>query len=113
MIEKGEWNETSAAWKKTWSAICGVWASKWNDRAWLSRNARGIRDNDLKMAALLQKVHILVAFEEQLELCGKSTSNCKLISNCKTLNGEREVYVKDGPISNFEAKALQHKGANI
>ncbi len=33
-----------------------VWASKWNDRAWLSRKARGVADADLFMACLLQQV---------------------------------------------------------
>lgn len=56
LIRRGEWGEASEAWQKAWSAICGVWASKWNDRAWLSRAARGIKDKDLKMAALLQPV---------------------------------------------------------
>jgi Pyruvate phosphate dikinase, AMP/ATP-binding domain len=33
-----------------------VWASKWNDRAWLSRRARGVPDDALYMAALIQQV---------------------------------------------------------
>lgn len=33
-----------------------VWASKWNDRAWLSRRARGVPDSALFMAALIQQV---------------------------------------------------------
>lgn len=39
-----------------------VWASKWNDRAWLSRKARGVADTDLFMACLLQQVrqHLLL-----------------------------------------------------
>ena len=56
LIQRSEWSADSAEWQKAWKAICGVWASKWNDRAWLSRAARGIKDSDLKMAALLQKV---------------------------------------------------------
>lgn len=32
-----------------------VWASKWSDRAWLSRRARGVKDEDLFMAVLLQQ----------------------------------------------------------
>ena len=34
-----------------------VWASKWGDRAWLSRKARSVADSDLYMACLLQQVH--------------------------------------------------------
>lgn len=33
-----------------------VWASKWNDRAWLSRRARGVAEGDLFMSCLLQQV---------------------------------------------------------
>ena len=33
-----------------------VWASKWNDRAWLSRRARGVPEDKLFMACLLQQV---------------------------------------------------------
>lgn len=58
-MQKGEWTRDSAAWQQAWKAVCGVWASKWNDRAWLSRKARGIKDGDLKMAVLLQQVMTL------------------------------------------------------
>eukprot|EP00899_Mesostigma_viride_P013200 jgi/Mesvir1/21881/Mv01950-RA.1 len=43
-------------WAALWDAITGVWASKWTERAWLSRRARGMTDNDLRMAVLLQRV---------------------------------------------------------
>ena len=33
-----------------------VWASKWTERAWLSRRARGVNDDELYMAVLLQQV---------------------------------------------------------
>lgn len=33
-----------------------VWASKWTDRAWLSRRAQGIPDAELCMAVLLQPI---------------------------------------------------------
>lgn len=40
-----------------WRGAAGpqVWASKWNDRAWLSRRARGVPDSALFMAALIQQ----------------------------------------------------------
>lgn len=38
------------------SPAAQVWASKWNDRAWLSRRARGVPDSALFMAALIQQV---------------------------------------------------------
>jgi alpha-glucan,water dikinase len=43
-------------WPQTWHAICRVWASKWNDRAYLSRRARGIPHDSLQMAVLIQEV---------------------------------------------------------
>jgi alpha-glucan,water dikinase len=43
-------------WDKTWRGICRVWASKWNDRAYLSRRARGVAHEDLLMAVLIQQV---------------------------------------------------------
>ncbi|PRW45423.1 Carbohydrate-Binding Module Family 45 [Chlorella sorokiniana] len=51
-----DWAEGSAGWAAAWKAICQVWASKWNDRAWLSRRAQGVPDADLYMAVLLQQV---------------------------------------------------------
>jgi alpha-glucan,water dikinase len=43
-------------WEQTWHAIRRVWASKWNDRAYLSRRARGIAHESLLMAVLIQEV---------------------------------------------------------
>ncbi len=39
-----------------WMCIKRVWASKWNERAHLSRKARGIPDEDIFMAVLIQQV---------------------------------------------------------
>lgn len=39
-----------------WMCIKRVWASKWNERAYLSRKARGIPHDDLLMAVLVQQV---------------------------------------------------------
>eukprot|EP00200_Dunaliella_tertiolecta_P010550 CAMPEP_0202370036 /NCGR_PEP_ID=MMETSP1127-20130417/1744_1 /ASSEMBLY_ACC=CAM_ASM_000462 /TAXON_ID=3047 /ORGANISM="Dunaliella tertiolecta, Strain CCMP1320" /LENGTH=1145 /DNA_ID=CAMNT_0048965873 /DNA_START=13 /DNA_END=3450 /DNA_ORIENTATION=- len=52
----GMWAAGSPGWKHAWSAICKVWASKWNDRAWLSRRALKLPDDDLVMGVLLQQV---------------------------------------------------------
>jgi alpha-glucan,water dikinase len=46
----------SVPWEQTWQAIRRVWASKWNDRAYLSRRARGIPHESLLMAVLIQEV---------------------------------------------------------
>ena len=43
-------------WDDAWTCIKRVWASKWNDRAYLSRKARGIPHQDLFMAVLIQEV---------------------------------------------------------
>ena len=43
-------------WEEAWLCIKKVWASKWNERAWLSRKANGIPHEDLFMAVLVQNV---------------------------------------------------------
>jgi alpha-glucan, water dikinase len=43
-------------WQKTWNRIKQVWASKWNDRAYLSRTRMGIPHDSLFMAVLIQQV---------------------------------------------------------
>ncbi|VAX30948.1 Phosphoenolpyruvate synthase [hydrothermal vent metagenome] len=43
-------------WDNAWMCIKRVWASRWNERAYLSRKARGIPDEDLFMAVLIQQV---------------------------------------------------------
>lgn len=53
------WKKTGLAtvpWDQAWRATTRVWASKWNDRAYFSRTARGIAHEDLMMAALIQQV---------------------------------------------------------
>ena len=47
------WSEN---WEDAWTCIRKVWASKWNERAWLSRKANGIPHDDLFMAVLIQSV---------------------------------------------------------
>ncbi len=43
-------------WEPAWHTIQRVWASKWNDRAYLSRRACGMAHDDLLMAVLIQQV---------------------------------------------------------
>ncbi len=43
-------------WEDAWTCIKKVWASKWNERAYLSRLAMGIAHQDLFMAVLIQRV---------------------------------------------------------
>ncbi len=52
----GEGLAWSEAWEDAWMCIKRVWASKWNDRAFFSRKARGIPHEDLFMAVLIQEV---------------------------------------------------------
>nr|MBS0020956.1 hypothetical protein [Gammaproteobacteria bacterium] len=44
------------AWDVAWGAVTRVWASKWTDRAYYSRVAKGIPHDDLMMAVLIQQV---------------------------------------------------------
>ncbi len=43
-------------WQGAWRCIKGVWGSKWNERAFLSRKTRGIPHGDLFMAVLIEAV---------------------------------------------------------
>lgn len=43
-------------WDDAWLCIKKVWASKWNERAYLGRIAHGMAHEDLVMAVLVQKV---------------------------------------------------------
>jgi alpha-glucan,water dikinase len=44
------------SWEHAWLCIKRVWASKWNERAFLNRKANGIAHDDLFMAVLVQQV---------------------------------------------------------
>jgi alpha-glucan, water dikinase len=43
-------------WEKTWNRIKQVWASKWNERAVLSRARMGVPHDSLFMAVLIQEI---------------------------------------------------------
>jgi alpha-glucan,water dikinase len=45
-----------ADWDKAWGCLKQVWASQWNERAFLSRQRMGLRHQDLFMAVLIQQV---------------------------------------------------------
>lgn len=55
LVAAGAW-QADGEWDAMWQAICKVWASKWGDRAWLSRRACGVAEEDLVMACLVQQV---------------------------------------------------------
>jgi alpha-glucan,water dikinase len=46
----------SEKWDDIWLCIKQVWASKWNERAYFSRNAWKIKHEDIFMAVLIQQV---------------------------------------------------------
>lgn len=43
-------------WTSVWRALCRVWASKWNERAYYSRTTLKIAHEDLMLAVLIQQV---------------------------------------------------------
>jgi alpha-glucan,water dikinase len=43
-------------WDRIWTCIKQVWASKWNERAYLSRETKGIPHDNLFIAVLIQQV---------------------------------------------------------
>ena len=47
-------------WDAAWRAITGVWASKWNERAFLACRKAGLKHADLNMAVLCQQVRPFV-----------------------------------------------------
>ena len=52
--EIGSWDP--AAWPKAWAAIKGVWASKYNERSFVSCLKEGVAHSDVTMAVLCQEV---------------------------------------------------------
>eukprot|EP00898_Chlorokybus_atmophyticus_P006193 jgi/Chlat1/6575/Chrsp45S05941 len=43
-------------WEASFTALKGVWASKWNTRAWISVRNVGISHDDLRMSVLVQRI---------------------------------------------------------
>ncbi|KAI8469254.1 MAG: glutathione synthetase ATP-binding domain-like protein [Monoraphidium minutum] len=56
LASPGDYAPGAPALGALWRAVCGVWASKWGDRAWLSRRACGVAEDELVMSVLLQQV---------------------------------------------------------
>ena len=48
--------ETDEQWDKAWKALVSVWASKWNERAYVYVRNRGLTHKNLQMAVLVQPV---------------------------------------------------------
>ncbi|KAG2496808.1 hypothetical protein HYH03_005215 [Edaphochlamys debaryana] len=87
------------AWPAVWSAVCRVWASKWTDRAWLSRRAMAIREEELYMSVLLQQV---VPFRYAFVL---HTSN-PVTHTPGELLGEVVVGMGETLVGNYPGRAL-------
>jgi len=56
MCTPGAWTSSEAAFEPLWDAVSAVWASKWADRAWLSRRTAQVSDEALAMGVLIQPV---------------------------------------------------------
>ncbi|KAI3425011.1 hypothetical protein D9Q98_008393 [Chlorella vulgaris] len=94
-----EWAEGSEGWKAAWGAICQVWASKWGDRAWLSRRTQGVADGDLYVAVLLQQVvpaQYAFVLHTADPLSGKKGE----------LHGELVVGMGEALVGNYPGRAL-------
>ncbi|KAK9803518.1 hypothetical protein WJX73_002149 [Symbiochloris irregularis] len=105
LVPKSEWAEGTRGWDQAWSAIRGVWASKWNERAWLSRRARGVKDSDLFMACLLQQV---VPAEYAFVL-----HTAHPVTGAKgELFGEVVVGLGEALVGNYPGRALSFRAAS-
>ncbi|XP_058080446.1 alpha-glucan water dikinase 2-like isoform X2 [Magnolia sinica] len=49
-------DEGEARWNQAWLAIKKVWASKWNERAYISCRKAKLNHDDLRMAVLVQEI---------------------------------------------------------
>lgn len=63
-------------WDAAWTCIKRVWASKWNDRAFLSRVARGLPHDHLYMAVLIQEV-VRADYAFVIHTANPTTGNAK------------------------------------
>lgn len=82
-----------------WDAICHVWASVFNDRAWLSRQSMGIPDKDLFMSVLLQQ---LIPAKYAFVL---HTSD-PITGNPDSVHGEIVLGMGEALVSNMPGRAL-------
>ena len=69
-----------------------MWASKWNDRAWLGRQAAGLAEDDLFMACLLQQVLVVPEFHHMAGMPA-------LLSMPLTTRGQQAAHCRHGPCS--------------
>jgi len=86
-------------WETAWHRIKEVWASKWNERAVLSRKTIGIRDEDLFMAVLIQAV-VEAQYAFVLHTVNPSTGNADEVY------GEIVLGLGETLVGNFPGRAL-------
>ena len=86
-------------WETTWSRIKEVWASKWTDRAFLSRERVGLPHESLFMAVLVQQV---VPAEYAFVMHTVNPSN----ENADELFGEVVLGLGETLVGNYAGRAL-------
>lgn len=100
LIAPGAWAAAdSPGWAAAWAAVCRVWASKYNDRAWLSRRTQGVPDGDLFMSVLLQQV-VPAQYAFVLHTADPLTGERG------KLHGEMVVGMGEALVGNFPGRAL-------
>lgn len=82
-----------------WDAICKVWASKWTDRAWLSRRARGEPDSSVFMSVLIQRI-VPTQFSFTLKT-GEPATGAQ-----GQMSGEVVIGLGEALVGNFPGRAL-------
>jgi alpha-glucan,water dikinase len=86
-------------WEEAWSAIKGVWASKFNERALLSTKKVGIPIEDIRMSVLCQQV---IPADYAFVLHTKNPTN----NNPDELYGELVVGLGETLVGAYEGRAL-------
>jgi alpha-glucan, water dikinase len=86
-------------WEKTWNRIKQVWASKWNERAFLSRTRMGVPHESLFMAVLIQQV-VPAEYAFVIHTVNPSTGNNK------ELFAEIVLGLGETLVGNYPGRAL-------
>ncbi len=86
-------------WGTAWNSIKTVWASKWNERAILSRHRMQLADDDLFMAVLIQPV-VLADYAFVIHTVNPSTGNAG------ELYAEVVLGLGETLVGNFPGRAM-------
>ena len=90
-------------WETAWTRIKQVWASKWNERAFLSRRRVGLPDEALSMSVLIQRV-VPADYAFVLHTVNPSTGNRN------ELFGEVVLGLGETLVGNYPGRALSFVG---